>query len=786
MPPRPERIRELFDAACALPAAEQAAFLQARCGDDEALRAEVARLLRSDSDPRLLGEGRLDLVRQRLGAAEPPPPDRIGPFAILGVLGRGGMGIVYRAEQDQPRRQVALKVLAPGMTGPQAHARFALEAEALGRLQHPGIAQVFAAGSAPSPLGEQHWLAMELVAGLPLHAWATARPRTLATRVLLLAQICEAVHHAHQKGLIHRDLKPGNVMVDASDQPKVLDFGIARLIDDERSQTLQTRTGEVLGTLAYMSPEQASGDGTGVDTRTDVYSLGAIAYELLAGEPPLDLRGGSLTANLRRIAEDEPQPLGERNRELRGDLQTIVAMALRKEPQRRYASAQELALDLRRHLAHEPIHARPATATYVLRRFARRHRGLVAGLLLALVTLIAGTATSVAWAMRADAAQTRALEEARVANQITEMLRSLFSGANPELAGGREVSARELFAAGRRMLAREQAGAPAAAARVALILGEVLVGLGDDAGADTYMQQALAGLQAAFPGDDPRVVDALHTRAWALARAQRHAEATPLFDAALAMHRRLGPPSPVTVAKCLEGLASAAARAGDHDRALDLLAEARPLREAAGDPLRLSLHWQNVANTHMLARQYESADEAYGRAEAALPATGAEAFAAILAGNRGNLQQIQRRLPDAEQSFRRALALAETCFGSESPRLITALCHVGAICGQTDRLAEAEQLLRRAVTLGGDETKSSDRGLASAFGNLGLVCALQDQLADAILFWERGLAMDRRLRPGSQSHRKSLADLAAARQQNGDAEGARALRDELEALGPGK
>lgn len=486
-PPMTDRsalVQRLFLAACRVQGAERAAVLDAECRGDAALRREVEDLLRLDAGTPFLDEDDLRELRAPL-AAPAPLPDRIAGFRILSVLGSGGMGVVYRAEQANPPRQVALKVLAPGLGDAAARSRFALEAEALGRLQHPGIAQILQAGTYTSPAGEQPFLAMELIDGEALPDWAArTRPGPRAALQLLI-EICAAVQHAHQKGLIHRDLKPGNVFVDRQGRAKVLDFGIARFVDGTR--TLQTMTGQVLGTLAYMSPEQANGHHDRIDVRTDVYALGVIGYELLAGALPIDVQGAPFTTALRRLVEEEPLPLGQHDRRLRGDLQTIFAMALRKEPHRRYGSAQALADDLQRYLAHEPILARPATTIYLVQQFARRHRGLVAGGVLAGLALVLGTVVSLAWAVRAEAAERQAKAEARVANRTVEFVRGLFAAAAPRVALGQTITARDLVAEGSRNIGRDLADEPVLRARLAGLLGNVLIELGDHTTAEPML-----------------------------------------------------------------------------------------------------------------------------------------------------------------------------------------------------------------------------------------------------------------------------------------------------------
>jgi WD40 repeat protein/predicted Ser/Thr protein kinase len=401
--PSPRRVEELFDQALDLEPARLAAFLDEQCQGDADLRAAVERLLRHDrraqADESLL---RSPLVGSRPQAPAPPAPHlpAIGRYRVVRVLGEGGMGTVYEAEQDNPRRTVALKVIRAGVAPDALLKRFAREAQILGRLHHPGIAQVYDAGVAE---GGQPYFAMELIAGVPLDRYAGERALDVAARLELVARVCDAVQHAHERGVIHRDLKPGNILVEPSGQPKVVDFGVARAAPlGLTAGGGRTEAGQLIGTLSYMSPEQASGDPSAIDPRGDVYALGVILYELLAHRLPYSLDGLALPEAVRLIREQEPARLGSLDGRLRGDVETIAAKALEKDPARRYASAGELAADIRRHLSHEPIRARPPSALYQLRKFARRHRALVAAVLGIGLALVAGTVVSVLYAVRAE------------------------------------------------------------------------------------------------------------------------------------------------------------------------------------------------------------------------------------------------------------------------------------------------------------------------------------------------------------------------------------------------
>ena len=423
-----ERVASVFAAARSLDREARAAFLHERCAGDDVLRAEVEALLQAHDAVLASGQPdpflppRPDLAAGLLpgggGAHEPTP--QLADYRILGRIADGGMGTVYLAEQSKPRREVALKVLRPEAATPEGRRRFDLEAEVLARLEHPGIARVYAFGTTAGPGLPRPFLSMEFVAGEPLTV-AAAR-LDLPARVALLAEVAEAVAHAHAKGVVHRDLKPDNILVLPDGRPKVVDFGVARLLDDDVMRV--TRVGLVIGTLAYMSPEQARGDVARVDTRSDVYALGVVAYEALSGRHPLGDRPGAFSEVVRRIEEEEPPDPGQLDRRLRGDLRLILGKALAKEPERRYASASGLAEDLRRHQRDEPILAQPPTGAYHVRRLLRRHKALVAGAAATLLALVAGLVVAMGLArserrerLRADAnaeAMERALSSRNV------------------------------------------------------------------------------------------------------------------------------------------------------------------------------------------------------------------------------------------------------------------------------------------------------------------------------------------------------------------------------------
>jgi serine/threonine protein kinase len=343
-------------------------------------------------------------------------PRNIGHYQIISVLGRGGMGLVYLAQQQQPKRVVALKLINARLTSLQQLRRLLREAEVLGRLQHLGIAQIYEAGTADSPDGSEPFIAMEYIRGQPITQYVWTKSLSVGARLDLFAKACDAIHHAHQQGIVHRDIKPANIMVDQSGQPKVVDFGVARLMDNDPRITRQTEDGQFIGTLAYMSPEHASAKPDQIDTRSDIYALGVVLYEMLAGQMPYRIDRCSIVDAVRVIREDDPARLSSISKRYSGDIEVIVNKALEKNKDKRYQSAAEMAADIRRHLYDQPILARAPSPGYQLQKFARRHKALVLGFTAVFFTLVVGLIGTTWQAVRATQQEAIAKQNAERAS----------------------------------------------------------------------------------------------------------------------------------------------------------------------------------------------------------------------------------------------------------------------------------------------------------------------------------------------------------------------------------
>jgi len=468
------------------------------------------------------------------GDAKRRHPDQIGPYHIVAVLGQGGMGTVYLAHQDEPKRTVALKVIRADADGSHGRRRFQQEAEALLRLRHKGIAQVFDVGLFESDeLGTYPYLAMEHVDGLRLTEHAHRHDLSSRQRLALLAQICHAVHHAHQRNVVHRDLKPSNILVDKTGQPKILDFGLAHLTDsDVRITTVRTNVANLLGTIPYMSPEQITGRTAELDHRSDIYALGVVGYELLVGCLPYDVTHCSIPEAARVIHAADPKPLSTMNRALRGDVETIISKALEKEPERRYQSAADVARDIQHYLDDRPITARPPGTMDQMRKFARRHRALVAGTLAVFLALSAGLVTTTWQAVRANAERRRAEHESQTHREIATFLEDMLSSVDPARTKGHEVTIREFLDSASTELAGSFDERPLVCAALHRTVGLTYRAIGEQDKAEKHLRAAWDTRRRVLGNDNLDTLESAGNLALTLKELGRYDEAERIARAA--------------------------------------------------------------------------------------------------------------------------------------------------------------------------------------------------------------------------------------------------------------
>ena len=578
--PHWDRTKAIFGEASELGDAERAAYLQRACATDAPLRQRVEALLAAaDGAGEFLRDPTINEFKVAPAGNLASNPigetvgDSIGPYRLLEVIGRGGFGTVFLAEQQHPvRRRVALKIVSPGMDTRQVIARFEAERQALALMEHPGIARVFDGGATP---GGRPYFAMELVRGLPLTEYCDTHGLDTPQRLALFISVCHAVQHAHQRGIIHRDLKPSNILVthvDGLPQPKVIDFGIAKALSGNLTdRTLHTEFRSMLGTPAYMSPEQADPSGDEADTRSDVFALGVLLYELLTGTTPLDQRSISTAtmAELKRLIKevDPPKPStraaslsrsGARRtdatalaRSLRGDLDWIVLKCLGKRPSRRYDTVGLLAADIQRHLHHEPVLARPPSAPYRASKFVRRHRFTVA--LAAAVALTAAAGLALAGVQFASALRERAAavasaavarSEADKASAVRAFLQDMLAAVQPDQAqGNRDVTVAEaLDAAAKRLSEGNFADKPAVEAAIRQTLGTTYTQIGRLPEGERQLRAAINA--ASHAGDEAlATIEAAYSSLSSnLVQQEKHADAEAAARASLErITARLGP-----------------------------------------------------------------------------------------------------------------------------------------------------------------------------------------------------------------------------------------------------
>ncbi len=784
-PERFQQVMAVFERACALDGPARGAYLDEACGGDVELRREVEALLAHDEGPiepmkvAVGGGARVlaaEIARVDAAHADRLPPV-IGRYRVLRRVGEGGMGTVYEAEQDNPRRTVALKVIRPGLTSRQLLKRFELEAQLLGRLQHPGIAQIFDAGTADTGYGLQPYFAMEFVRGRTLTEYA--RHRTLGTRdrLALMGQVCDAVHHAHQKGIIHRDLKPGNILVVDRDgsgasvvarpsslgsfgQVKILDFGVARATDaDLQLTTQQTDVGQLVGTIPYMSPEQVVGNPAELDLRSDIYALGVVLYELLAERLPYDIRHKPIAEAARVIGEVDPTPLSSVSKVFRGDIDTIVAKALEKQKERRYASAADLGADIDRYLRDEPIVARPAGTWYQLRKFARRNTGLVGGVAAAFIVLIlgvVGTSISLFRAVAAEklaanrlaevtVAKEQAERESLKANQISRFLQNMLASVDPKSGGAREVTVKEVLdraAAGDDKALADQ---PAVRADIHRTIGDAYRALGEYASAETQLRRALELAEQAYGPDHEETGRAAGTLGLLYWENNNHAAAEPLYRRELEVFRRLHGPDHERVGVALDHLGQLLMAQGRLEESEPVVREGmRVLRASLGD------------------------DD---------PKVG------TITNNLGRVLAHRGQVQEAEDLIRQALAIRRRVLPPEHPNIATSLFDLALICKDRGRLEEAAPLFAEALAINRHALGADHPHVAAIASFYGRLLTQMGRYDEAEVLHRDALRIDRlvfgAVHPFVARSLDGLAECIAAR---GDAAEGEALYREVLAM----
>ncbi len=789
-----KRAADLFLRASKAPPSERAALLDRECGSERVVHREVERMLKFDSDDSLDSAG-IRLSERGSGDSSDhelyPTGTQIGDYTVVRTLGEGGMGRVLEVEQQHPRRHVALKLLRQDVLSGAMLRRFDHEVRILGGMRHEGIARIHAAGWTETK-PPQPFFTMELIDGEPITSYARHQRLTIQQRLDLVAAVCDAIHYTHQRGVVHRDLKPGNILVGNDGKPKVIDFGIARIAEsDVSANTLRTATGQVLGTLSYMSPEQVAGDPARIDSRTDVYSMGVILFELLSGKLPHDLTSCSLPEAARLVQQSDIPRLGSIERTFRGDIETIVDKAVEKDPARRYQSMSELAADIRRFLSHQPIVARPASAIYQLKKFARRHTAATAACLVILLALAGATVVSSVYAVRSERAREATQRQADIAAAINrflndDLLASVVPSASRDAGRGRDVHMIEVLdEAARRIESACQPGGdfedkPEVEAEIRSTLGKTYSKLGDFAAAYPHAKRCFALREQLWGQGHIETIRAAITLGNVLYLQNDLEEASAVFERTLQVGRLALGPDHHKILDCEYNYANVFYRQRRIEEGLALLNHVLEVRrrELGADHNATMATLRKIALLYKRQGRWKDAEpierEVLAHSRVALGDDHPDTLR--VAHNLGSSLYYAQRHDEAEKIWRDVLEKRRRVLGEDHYETLSTYLNLGSTLVEQGRPAEAEPFYRAGydaalAKYGMKEPKTLT--LAYALAN-----ALRDQkrFDDAESLYRTAISQLREtLGPDHPRALDALKALADMRQKQGRAEEAEAM-----------
>ncbi len=830
-------LEAIFEAALELPPKERPAYLDRACGSDQLLRQQVERLLRNlHRAGKFLTQCEKHAPERTLSLDVPSekPGDCIGRYKLLEKLGEGGFGVVYMAEQKQPvKRRVALKIIKIGMDTREVVARFEAERQALAMMDHPNIAKIFDAGAtestltpalshptgegapkaevgagfplptadAPHPLpsdgrgikGEGHsplrtphsalpagrpYFVMELVRGIRITDYCDQKNLSTRERLDLFMLICQAVQHAHQKGIIHRDLKPSNILVTVNDGvavPKVIDFGIAKATQAELTgKTLFTRFHQFLGTPAYMSPEQAEMTSVDIDTRSDIYSLGVLLYELLTGKTPFDaseLLKAGLDEMRRTIREVEPVKPSTRltqerltrlpgsgkseirnpKSEIEKDLDWIVMKCLEKDRARRYETANGLGSDIQRHLNNEPVVACPPSSLYRFQKMVRRNKLAFAAAGAIAVALVIGLAIALWQSVEKTRAYHRAIAAENAAQTEAQILKDMLEGAGPEVAKGRDATLLlEILDKTAERISNELTNQPEVEADLQNIIGSTYRDLGQYKKAELILRRALAANKRLHREGALVVRDSLKQLSGALYQQGSLAESEVLSRESLALTRKLLGNEHADVVSALNGLTENLTSQGKFAEAKVIGQEALALtKKVAGlSDSDLASQRMRLAEVDRNLGNYAEAEAGFREAVAIMRKASSADNNPDLAAALNDLANVladEKKFAEAEAVFREGLALDRRLLGETHPQLVVKIVNLAGLLAEDKKYDEAERLGREAVELASKLPAGNEKRLAFSLHTLAETLRREKKFAEAEGVAREGLAAARKV-----------------------------------------
>ncbi len=753
-PTRVVRLEALFDEALSRPESERESFISAHASDEPELLSELRALLvahaRSDGQLESPLRTRADQSAQRVGA-------RLGAYEVGRLIGEGGMGAVHEAVRadDQYRQRVAVKFLRRSSASDHSVRRFRAERQILANLQHPNIASLIDGGVTPDG---QPYFVMEYIDGEPITRWCDSRSLDVNARLALFRQVCAAVSAAHRKLVVHRDLKPGNILVTAEGTVKLLDFGIAKLLRDEGdTDEPMTQVGQRAYTPEYASPEQVR--GLHVDTSTDVYSLGVVLFELLAGQRPFVLQGKHL-AEVERIVCETPAPkpsstlasnrwqqLGERSearaqRSIAGDLDAIVLMALRKEPARRYASVDDLASDVARYLNGLPVSARPERIGYRVTKFIRRRKLETAATAIALLSLIGGTFAALRQARKAEAQSARATE-------VTRFLTTMLGSSNPE-SFGKDIKMREVLDSAVRRTDSLRA-TPELEAEVREIIGGTYLALGEHDKAQEQFIRDLAARRRAVPQGNYATAITLSKLSLVHESSGRYDVADSLLVEAEKLFKQYPHPGPIEEATALENRARVLGRAGNNKDAMPLLRQSLALHKKYypnNDTASAPTFINAAVVTSDLGNHAEAESLSAAGLAAARRAYGDNhpLVASALSVRAGTLESLDR-MDEAGEFYLAALETKRRLLGPEHPEYAVSMFNYADYLLRRERWSESAVYSRRVLALRGKTLDDTHPAIGVAMQYLGRALAHMDSMPEGEKWLRESIALRKKILP---------------------------------------